>query len=166
MRHNGHVVADLGKGLIAGAVATWLMNQVTTWMYERESEQAMTRENEARGGTTAYENAVDSAADLAGVELSNRQRAVGGTAVHWMTGVGAGAVYAIARRRWPAVTRAGGLPYGIGFFLLMDEFLNPVLGFTPGPLAFPWQTHARGIGGHMAFGVTNELVLDALDRVT
>ena len=47
----------------------------------------------------------------------------------------------------------------------IDELLNPVLGLTPGPLAFPWQTHARGLGGHLAFGVATELVLEGLDRV-
>jgi hypothetical protein len=48
--------------------------------------------------------------------------------------------------------------------MMVDELLNPVLGLTPGPLAFPWQTHARGLGGHLAFGLTTELVLEGLDR--
>lgn len=43
--------------------------------------------------------------------------------------------------------------------------MNPLLGFTPGPRAFPWQAHARGLGGHLAFGLTSDLILDGLDRV-
>ena len=43
--------------------------------------------------------------------------------------------------------------------------MNPVLGLTPGPMAFPWQAHARGLAGHLAYGVTSNAVLDAVDRV-
>jgi hypothetical protein len=47
----------------------------------------------------------------------------------------------------------------------IDELMNPPLGLTPGPQAFPWQAHARGFSGHLAFGLTSELVLEGLDRV-
>lgn len=49
--------------------------------------------------------------------------------------------------------------------LLTDLLLNPVLRLTPGPRAFPWQAHARGLGGHLVFGAATELVLEGLDRV-
>ncbi|MCA1673436.1 MAG: DUF1440 domain-containing protein, partial [Actinobacteria bacterium] len=58
-----------------------------------------------------------------------------------------------------------GLAFGTGFSLLVDELMNPLLGLTPGPRAFPWQAHARGLGGHLAFGATTELVLEGFDRV-
>ena len=48
---------------------------------------------------------------------------------------------------------------------VIDELMNPVLGFAPGPQVFPWQAHARGLGGHLVFGLTSELVLEGLDRV-
>jgi uncharacterized membrane protein YagU involved in acid resistance len=47
----------------------------------------------------------------------------------------------------------------------MDELMNPLLGFTPGPQAFPWQAHARGLGGHVVFGLATEGVLQVLDRM-
>jgi hypothetical protein len=165
MRRNGGAAADLVKGALAGAAATWLMTQVTAWMYEHESDDAKRRENQARGDRTAYESAAEQAAGLAGVRLSGEQRSHAGTAIHWATGIAAGALYAVLRKRWPASAIAKGLPFGAGFFLLVDELLNPVLGLTPGPQAFPWQTHARGLGGHLAFGATTELVLEGLDRV-
>ena len=165
MNTNGGMTADLLKGAIAGAVATWLMNQATTWMYEHESDDAKQRENEARGGRTAYERAAERAASAAGMALSEEQRNQAGTAIHWGTGIAAGALYAVLRKRRPAIAAANGLPFGIGFFLIVDELLNPLLSLTPGPQAFPWQTHARGLGGHLAFGATTELVLEGLDRV-
>jgi hypothetical protein len=42
--------------------------------------------------------------------------------------------------------------------------MNPVLGLTPGPTAFPCQTHARGLSGHLVFGLV-EVMLEGLDRV-
>jgi uncharacterized membrane protein YagU involved in acid resistance len=153
------------KGAVAGAVATCVMNQVTTWLYERESEAVRTRENDARGGQTAYVTAAERLADAAGYQLSDEGKGRAGTAIHYATGVAAGMKYAAFRRYWPRVTQGFGVPFGIAFFLLMDELVNPVLGLTPGPAAFPWQAHARGLGGHLAFGAANDTALRALDRV-
>ncbi|MGH7482435.1 MAG: DUF1440 domain-containing protein, partial [Longimicrobiales bacterium] len=74
------------------------------------------------------------------------------------------AVYAAVRDRYPAVSRAGGTAFGAGFFVLVDETLPPLLGLTAGPRHFPWQTHIRGLSGHMVFGAVTEGVLDLLDR--
>lgn len=104
-------------------------------------------------------------AALAHVELPEEQRRRAGPAIHWATGITAGALYAVMRKRWPALKSARGVPFGVGFFLTVDELLNPVLGLTPGPRVFPWQTHARGLGGHMVFGLATEAMLEGLDRV-
>ena len=165
MRTQDHLGVDIVKGVIAGAVATWVMGQATTWMYEHEKREARDREDRARGGLTAYERAAEKAAGLANVELSKERRSQVGSAIHWATGIGAGVAYAILRRQWQGASVAKGLPFGTAFFLTVDELLNPLLGFTPGPDAFPWQAHARGLGGHVVFGVTSELVLEGLDRV-
>lgn len=165
-QHAQHpVAADLLRGAIAGAAATWVMHQVTTWMYQHESEEARERENRARGGRTAYAAAADRIAGSAGAELEGEQRSQAATALHWATGIAAGIAYALARRRWPTVARAKGLPFGIGFFLLIDEGMNTTLGFVPLPRAFPWQAHARGAAGHILFGVVTHAVLAGLDRV-
>jgi hypothetical protein len=156
---------DLVKGAIAGAFATWVMGKVTTWMYEFESDEAKRRENEARGDRTAYEVAVEEAAHAGGVALTDEQRSRGGSGLHWATGIGAGALYAVARRRWPSVAAGRGLPFGTVFFATIDEALIPQLGLTPGPTAFPWQTHVRGLGGHLVFGLATELALEGLEKI-
>lgn len=153
------------KGAAAGAAATWVMNQVTSWLYEHEDAAAREREDRARGGQTAYAIAAGRMAQSAGVTLTSDQKSRAATALHWGTGIGAGVAYAIARRRWPAVARAGGLPFGVGFFLLVDEGMNTALGFTPPPRAFPWQAHARGAAGHVVFGAVTHAVLTGLDRL-
>ena len=159
------VVGDLLKGALAGVAATWLMDQATTWMYSAEGEHVRRRENEARGDKTAYESAAEKMAGAVGRDLTADQRSQAGTAIHWGTGIAAAAAYAALRHRVPGVSAARGAVFGVAFFLLLDELMNPALGLTPGPQAFPWQTHARGLGGHAVLGLATELILEGLDRV-
>jgi hypothetical protein len=165
MAENGSLVRDIIKGAIAGAAATWVMGRVTTYMYEHESKEARRREDRARGDKTAFASAAEKGADLAGADLNRQQIQKAGAALHWGLGIGAGAVYGAMRGRVLDPGWKSGMEFGSGFFVLVDEVANPVLGFTPGPGAFPWQTHVRGLTGHGVFGVTAEAVLRALDRV-
>lgn len=164
MNDDKSLMADLVKGAVAGAVATYVMSQATTAIYEREPREAREREEEARGGQSAYASAADLIAGGAGVELSDEARARGASAIHWALGIAAGVKYAVLRRYWPGIRAGYGLAYGAVFFLMMDELMVPALGLTPGPTAFPWQTHARGLAGHLAFGAMNDGTLRALDR--
>jgi hypothetical protein len=158
------VPRDVVAGALAGAAATWVMNRATTILYERENRQARQREDAARGGRTAYEIAAEKAAGMAGRELSEAQRKSLGTAVHWGLGIAAGVTYALLRRRVPRAAEAQGMAFGAAFWLLVDEGLTPTVGLTPGPRAFPWQTHVRGLVGHLVYGVVADTTLDLLER--
>lgn len=165
VQHENGVISDLAKGAIAGAVATWVMGQATAYMYEHEDRRAREQEDEARQGKTAYGVAAEKGADLVGTELTDEQTEQYGGAIHWALGIGAGAVYGALRGRVPEADRANGLLYGTAFWALIDEAANVALGLTPGPTAFPWQTHARGLTGHLVFGVAADTTLRLLDRV-
>jgi hypothetical protein len=159
------VLGDLVKGALAGVAATWAMGPVTSYLYEHESKQARQAEDEARGNKSAYGVAAEKAADAVGVELSEDQRKQAGMVIHWALGAGAGAAYGILRNRVPGMDAAGGLLFGTAFWLAIDEGANYALRLTPGPAAFPWQTHARGLAGHLVFGVAAHAALNALDVV-
>ena len=165
MRRNGSVGAELAKGAIAGAVATWAMTKVTTVLYEHEDRSARQREERARGGKTAYRIAAEKGAASTGVPLREDELERAGQAIHWGLGIGAGAVYGVLRPRVRRLGKAAGLAYGTGFWLLLDEIAVPALGLTPGPTGFPWQTHARGLAGHLSFGAVADATLNVLDRV-
>lgn len=150
------------RGAIAGVVASWVMGKVTTYLYEHQDEEATEREEEARGGETAYVTAARKAAGLVGVDLDEEGSAKAGQALSWGLAMDAGVTYALLRPYLPGSGAWRGLGYGIGFFTLMDELTVPALKLTPGPTAFPWQTHARGLAGHLAYGLTAEAVLQAL----
>lgn len=158
--------AALLRGAVAGAVATWTMDRITTWLYARENQAAREREDNARNGKTAYGVAAEKAASVAGAELSDQQRQRFGTGIHWALGIGAGAVYGMLRNRYSAIGLARGLAFGAAFWLLVDELATPLMGLTPGPAAFPWQTHARGLAGHLAYGMAEDAVVEGLALVT
>lgn len=157
---------DLVRGALAGVVATWLMGKVTTFLYEHEDEEARRLEDEAHSGKTAYGVAAEKAASVVGRDLTDDQLKQAGSGIHWALGIGAGAAYGALRHRIPLADAGGGALFGAVFFLAIDEIMTPAMGLTKGPTAFPWQTHARGLAGHVAFGLTAETTLRALDRVS
>jgi hypothetical protein len=164
-RRNGDLLGDVVRGALAGAAATWVMGQATSYLYQQEEKEARKAEEEAREGKTAYGVAAEKAASAVGAELSDDQRKQAGSAIHWGLGAGAGAVYGALRHRVPGADAAGGLLFGTAFWLLIDEAANPLLGLTRGPTAFPWQTHARGLAGHLVFGVAANAALEAMEAV-
>lgn len=166
MRGNGRDLGtDIVLGALAGAAATWLMGQATTYLYEHEDAAARREEDEARGDRTAYAVAAEKAARAVGQELDDEQEKMLGSAIHWGLGIGAGALYGAMRHRVPWIDRGQGLAFGAVFWLVVDEAANPALGLTPGPAAFPWQTHARGLAGHLLFGVVTDTMLDLADEL-
>lgn len=159
------VVSDLVRGAVAGAVATWIMGKVTTFLYERENREAREREDAARNGKIAYGVAAEKLARQLGRDLTEEEQAKFGSAIHWGLGIATGALYGVLRRRNDSAALAGGLLFGGVFWLLIDEAANPLLGLTPGPGAFPWQTHARGLAGHLVFGTVAEATLTAMEAL-
>ena len=162
----GHTIGeDLVKGAIAGAVATYVMGRITTFMYDREDRRARKQEDEARGGGTSYGTAAEKGAELVGRRLTSKEREQAGSAIHWALGIGAGAGYAVVRRRLAFLGSTVGTAFGTAFWAFVDEGVVPALGLTPGPLAFPGQAHARGLDGHLTFGTVTDGTLRVLDRV-
>jgi hypothetical protein len=159
------VAIDLLQGAVAGAAATWVMGRVTTQLYRWEGREVRAREERTNRESSSTGAAADKLAAMAGAALTANQRERAGEAIHWAIGTAAGAAYALLRRRWPSAAKMGGVPFGAGFFLVGDELMNPLLGLTPGPSAYPWQAHARGLAGHLTFGATTELILGGLDRI-
>lgn len=165
VRSRHTVGRDLLKGAVAGAVATYVMGKVTAYMYEHEDPDARREEDDARRGRTAYETAADKVAASTGTALAPRQRRELGSAIHWALGIGAGAGYAVLRRRVQVLGSTAGTAFGTAFWAFLDEGLVPALGLTPGPAAFPWQAHARGLVGHLTFGTVTDGTLRLLDRI-
>ena len=159
-------LVDILLGAAAGGAATWLMDRATTFLYERESRTVRAREDKARGEKTAYEIAAEKLAKFAGRRPGEETLGAIGSSIHWSLGVGAGAMYGTARHLMPALGIGSGLLYGTLFWLVMDEAALTALGLTPAPKNFPWQTHARGLAGHLVLGSAIEIAFDLSDLIT
>lgn len=161
-----NMLAGALKGAVAGAVGVWLMDKVSTALYEREDPPAKKREEAARvEGKDPASLAAGRLAQATGTELSEEQQGTAASAIHYALGVVPGAVYGALRPRLGRSGAGHGLAYGLALFLLNDELLGPALGLAAGPTAYPWQAHARGLAAHLVLGVATDAVLDALNQV-
>jgi hypothetical protein len=157
------VLRDALRGALAGAAATWLMDLVTTGIYEVQSPEATRAEEAGRpNGKGAVTNMVDRFETETGLTVPTARRPMVENAVHYALGVVPGAIYGVVRR-WLPFSRAGrGLAFGLALFAVNDEYLNTKLGFA-GPFdAYPPEAHVRGLAGHAVLGVATETGIQLL----
>jgi uncharacterized membrane protein YagU involved in acid resistance len=162
---NQDVAIDAVKGALAGAVAVWVMDRVTWDLYRNQPPEAFRQEKEAQvEDTFAAQVAAKKAAEATGTDLSEEQVYDRGQVIHYAIGMLPGALYGALRDRREGVGTWRGLAYGLALFLIADELLNPLLGLTSGPTRYPWQTHARGLIGHLVLGGVTDTVFDVLSQ--
>ena len=157
------MLRDLIRGALAGTIATWLMDQVTTALYQSQSKAVTAKEKRARpNGKGSVELMLEQIETTAGVELTADQRALGQQLIHYALGAVPGALYVFARERIPGVGAGRGLLYGALLFVFNDEWLNWRLGFAGSPGRYPTETHMRGLVGHLVLGGTTDTLADIL----
>lgn len=158
------VAVDLAKGLVAGALGTWTMEKVTGLFWEHEGEEARNRYEEVTRGRYPPMRMAEKANTLVHLGLSEEQRPYLAQGLHWAYGLGAASAYALFRRRQPDAAAGQGLLFGALFSLIGDELFTSATGLAEPPREYPWQAHARGFVGHLAFGLVANTTLDLLDR--
>ncbi len=157
------MIGRMTRGAIAGAAATWLMDQATTAMMSAQRPEVTAREEAAQpNGKDAISNLLDRLEKPLGTRLDEDQRAVALQAIHYGLGVVPGALYAVTRHRLPLVGAAGGLLFGAALWALNDEYLNSALGLAAPFGTYPVETHIRGLVGHLALGGATDSILDLL----
>ncbi|HET7030522.1 MAG TPA: hypothetical protein VFI34_08425 [Candidatus Limnocylindrales bacterium] len=154
---------DALRGAVAGTVATWLMDQVTTGVQATQSAADRAREEAARpNGRGAVANLVERLDGALGTRLDRTGRVRAETAVHYALGALPGALYGIARGRLPLVGGWAGAAYGGVLWAVNDEALNTRLGLAGPFAAYPLSAHWRGFVGHVALGAATDSGLDIL----
>ena len=154
---------DAIRGAIAGAAATWLMDLVTTGLYEAQAPDVTRREELARAnGKSSVANMVDKFESVTGMRIPKARRPLVENAVHYSLGAVPGAVYGVLRRRVPGLRSRAGLAYGMAIFAFNDEYLNTRLGLAGPVKAYPAETHFRGLAGHAVLGVGTESAIQLM----
>lgn len=170
-----HEDGDLWKGLLAGVAgglaATVAMTGfhalLDAWTDEEdvrrshhpqhsvERGQPESARQEEDDATVRAASALGQA--VLGRPLTQREKEVGGPALHYGFGIVTGGLYGALAEVAPAVTRGAGLPFGVLVWLLADAVTVPVLGLADPPHRTPPSVHARALGAHLVYGLGTEL---------
>lgn len=94
-----------------------------------------------------------------GRPVTQKHRALAGSAMHYALGAAIGGGYALAVRQWPRLAEGYGAPVGMATMLLLDDLLVPAAGWGPWPKAEA-GSNLYGLSSHLMFGVS----LDAARR--
>jgi hypothetical protein len=151
------------RGLIAGTVATWLMDLTTTGLVDGQSEEDKQQEAAAQAnGKSSVGNLLDRIQAMSGIQLGESAQAIAPQVVHYSLGAVPGAFYGAFRHRIPGLRAANGLLYGLIVFVANDEVMNTELGLAGRYEAYPLSTHWRGLVGHAVLGIATDTGLDVL----
>jgi Protein of unknown function (DUF1440) len=172
---------DVLKGVVAGALggiaAAWAMNQVgplfravaARWRERSGSNSPSgTQQDSGRGNGQSQQEETPNvkvasivSKRLLGHELTQSERPVAGSVVHYATGASMGAAYGLLSELVTTVSRDRGLLFGTAVWIGLDETALAVLGLAKPPTQYPPSTHALGLAGHLVYGLTT----DALRRL-
>ena len=164
-RSTQSIVSDVIKGTLAGAAAMWSMERTVSYLWRHEDPPARQRYEEVTEATYVPDRTAEKVEQALRLDLTQDQRQRLAMALHWAVGFGTGVTYALLRRRVPTVAAAQGLLFGFAFSALFDEGATVLFGLAKPPQAYPWQDHARGLAGHLVYGLVADTTLDLLERV-
>ena len=164
-------------GAAGGLVGAWAMVQfnhligATTDGTDKEGDRFARYREKARpntiDGTPPDEPGTMQAASalaepVLGRGLSEEEKEAGGTALHYVFGATAGALYGVAAEFDTSTTGGGGMAFGATLWLIADEVGMHAAGFATSPADYPLSRHAATLGTHLVFGLTVEAVRRAV----
>lgn len=145
------LLEDLAVASLAGYVGTKAMEPVSMKLYQLESEQARTQEDEARPGPM-YQIAAQKIFGAFGITLEGKALQRGSMLMHYGLALSWSPLYVLLRRTTAMTPVGAGLTTGAAMSLIADEGMTPMLRFSAPNKAYPLVTHLRGFLAHLAFG--------------
>ncbi len=148
------LLTGAAAGLVAGAVSGQtdrLLDRLVTPRQKRRDRRR--REGSAHQVAGPY-----FARKISGRKLSKEGKKRAQTTFNLAYGIGWGLAYAGLRKKFPRLSRWGGLPFAIPFFFACDGVLAPLFGVSPTLRRIPWQPSAKEMGNHIAWTAAAEMV--------
>ncbi len=179
VNRDGDVLKGLASGIVGGLVASVAMNQFQKLLskltnsdershgaqslQQGSPQHGIGRKLEKLGKDEPEDDAAGRLANavsvgISGRELTEKEKEVGGTALHYAYGISMGAVYGAAAEILPETTIGGGMPFGALIWLGADEGVVPLLGLSKAPTEYPLSIHASALASHLVYGLTAEAV--------
>ena len=182
----GDVLKGLAAGVVGGLVASVVMNGFQALLSRQLAgeershgaqslqqgtpQQGLGHELEAEGKDEPEDDATERLANAISValfehELTEQEKELAGTVLHYAMGTTSGALYGAVAEVVPAATAGAGVPYGLAVWLVADEGIVPAAGLSKSPAEYPLWIHAYSLSSHLVFGLTTELVRRAVRKV-
>jgi putative membrane protein len=127
-------------------------------MYRLVSDEQKRRDRRVRKGSAHEVAGPYLGAKLLGRRLSRQGKKRARLAFDIAYGLGWGMLHSRLRRKFPRLSRFGGLPFAIPFFFACDGIIAPLLGISPNLRRIPWQPSAKEMGNHVVWTAVCELV--------
>jgi uncharacterized membrane protein YagU involved in acid resistance len=139
-------------GVIAGFVASWVMNQFQAALRAEPSQP----QGESEDATMKAAEAISET--IADRHLTNEEKHAAGPIIHYAFGSSLGAAYGALAEVAPRTTTAWGVPFGAAVWFGADEVAVPAFGLSKSPFDYPMSTHASALAAHLVYGITTDLV--------
>lgn len=161
---NASIGKDLLIGMAGGLLASFVVGGVDKALDHVISAKQRARERLVRRASPheiAQEKLAGKVSEFWHGDGGERAGKLAFTALY---GMGWGLVYALARRKAPALAKAGGLPFAVPFFFLCDGLIAPFVKLTPPLRKIPWQPNAKEFLNHAAWTATAEMAFRGAGR--
>lgn len=157
-KRNSRSLPQLLTGAAAGLLAGGVAGQTNRLLNRFISPAQKKREQQVRQGTAHELGGPFFARKITGRELTEQEKERARMAFSIAYGLLWGLIYASARKKIPRLTRMGGIPFGVPFFIACDGVFAPLLGLSPPLRKIPWQPSVKELGNHIAWTAAAELV--------
>lgn len=163
---SGPRASEIGKGILIGAVSglvgIWAMTEFQTWWSKRDTQGHPDKGTQGTPESEHQDPATEKVADaiggsILGRQLSPQDRKTVGNAVHYATGVIAGAGYGGAAEMLPQVTTGSGTAFGTAVWLVGDSALVPALGLAKPASKQRASARLYGFLAHVVYGFSTEM---------
>lgn len=148
------ILVGIAAGLIAGAVT----GRVDKLLDRLVSKKQKRRDRMVREASPHQVAGPLFASKILGKRLNVREKKRATLAFGLAYGLGWGMIHTGLRKKFPALSRYGGLPFAIPFFFACDGIIAPTLGVSPGLRRVPWQPSMKEMGNHIAWTAAAEAV--------
>ena len=144
-------------GLAGGLAGSWIMTKFTKLLANGAASNPQILPYDAQEWDAASRIAEDCGTRILGRALSPRELKTGAAVVHYATGAIAGAFYGLMAHRAKRRSQWSGAFFGVTVWLVGNELLLPTLGVIHRD-DYTLGEKASALGGHLAFGLTTDLV--------
>jgi uncharacterized membrane protein YagU involved in acid resistance len=156
---------DIAVGAIAGMLATLVTDRCEGVLTRLTPDSELEKEPDISQGSSSG-SAARMLLQQFGLPATGRPHALTKRLIHYGLGVAWGPLYCLGRRRGGLHPVVAGAVAGTSLSLIVDEFMNTVLGTTPPSTEFPASAHLRGLVTHVIWGMAAAAAAEAMFRLT